>query len=91
MTLKSDAKFGERLTSGLENDRRNLANFHQSKQSLKVGTFIGSFIQSRKCMSLKFTGELRLMTMKNDSKFEKELTRQFKIDMRNLINFDPST
>ena len=42
-------------------------------------------------MSLKFTGELRLMTMKNDSKFEKELTRQFKIDMRNLINFDPST
>ena len=31
------------------------------------------------------------MTMKNDTKFEEELTCQFKIDMRNLTNFDPST
>ena len=31
------------------------------------------------------------MAMKNDAKFEEELTFQFKIDMRNLINFDPST
>ena len=30
------------------------------------------------------------MTMKNDAKIE-ELTCQFKIDMRNLTNFDPST
>ena len=42
-------------------------------------------------MSLKFTGELCVMTMKNDAKFEEELTCQFKIDMRNLTNFDPST
>ena len=42
-------------------------------------------------MSLKFTGELYGMTMKNDSKFEEELTCQFKIDVRNLSNFDPST
>ena len=42
-------------------------------------------------MNLKFTGELCVMTMKNDSEFEQELTRQFKIDMRNLTNFDPST
>ena len=42
-------------------------------------------------MSLKFTGELCVMTMKNDARFEEELTCQFKIDMRNLINFDPST
>ena len=40
-------------------------------------------------MSLKFTGELCVMTMKNDAKFEEELTCQFKIDM-NLMNFDPS-
>ena len=39
-----------------------------------------SFIQSRKCISLKFTGELCIMTMKNDSKFEEELTCRFKID-----------
>ena len=42
-------------------------------------------------MSLKFTGELCVMTMKNDAKFEKELACQFKIDMRNLTNFDPSS
>ena len=31
------------------------------------------------------------MTMKNDAKFEEELTFQFKIDMRNLTNFNQST
>ena len=31
------------------------------------------------------------MTMKSDAKIEEELTCQFKIDMRNLTNFDPST
>ena len=31
------------------------------------------------------------MAMTNDAKFEEELTCQFKIDMRNLMNFDPST
>ena len=42
-------------------------------------------------MSLKFTEELRLMTMKNGAKFEENLTCQFKINMTNLMNFDPST
>ena len=42
-------------------------------------------------MSLKFTGELCVMTMKNDAKIEEELTCQFKIDMTNLTNFDLST
>ena len=42
-------------------------------------------------MSLKLRGELCVMTMKNDAKFETELTCHLKIDMRNLINFDPST
>ena len=42
-------------------------------------------------MSLKFTGDLCVMTMKNDVKFEQELTGQFKIDMRNLTIFDSST
>ena len=36
-------------------------------------------------------GELCVMGMKNDSKLEEELTCQFKIDMRNLTNFDQST
>ena len=42
-------------------------------------------------MSLKSTEELCVMTMKNDPKFEEELTCHFKIDMRNLMNFDPNT
>ena len=49
------------------------------------------FIQSRKCMNLKFTGELCVMTVRNDATFEEEMTSQFKIDMINLMNFDPST
>ena len=31
------------------------------------------------------------MTMKKGAKFEEELTCRFKINMRNLTNFDPST
>ena len=42
-------------------------------------------------MSLKFTGEFCVITMKNDTKFEQKLTCQFKTDMRNLTNFDLST
>ena len=42
-------------------------------------------------MSLKSTEELCVMTMKNDAKFEEELTFHFKIGIRNLTKFDPST
>ena len=42
-------------------------------------------------MSLKFTGASCVMTMKTEAKIEEELTCQFKIDMRNLTNFDLST
>ena len=56
----------------------------------KLGLLLGSFIQSRKFMNLKFTGELCVMTMKNDAKFVEELTCQFKTDMKNLTNFDLS-
>ena len=31
------------------------------------------------------------MAMKNDVKFDEELTCHFKIDTKNLKNFDPST
>ena len=31
------------------------------------------------------------MTMKNDAKFDEDLTCQFKTDMRNLTNVNPST
>ena len=41
-------------------------------------------------MSLKLTGELFVMTTKNDAKLERQLTCRFKTD-RTLMNFDPST
>ena len=65
--------------------------FTRALKSIKIGTLMGRFVQSRKCMSLKFTEELCVMTMKNDTKFEEELACHFKIDMTNLINFDPTT
>ena len=41
MTLKSDAKFGEKLTCGSENDIRNLANFYQSTWKSQEWDFVG--------------------------------------------------
>ena len=66
---------------------RNLANFHQCTRKPKNWDFDG--IQSRNCMSLKFTEEL--CVMKDDAKFGDELTCRFKIDMMNLTKFDSST
>ena len=56
----------------------------------KSGIWWDPFIQRRKCMGLKFTEELWVMAMKNDAKFGEELTCCFKIEIRNLVNFDPS-
>ena len=91
MMLESDAKFEEKVTCGLEKDMKNLTNFHQNTQVSKLGLLLGLCIQSRKCMSIKFTRVLHVMKMKNDTKFEKELTCMFKIDIKNLTNFDLST
>ena len=57
----------------------------------KLGLCWNPLVQSRNCMSLKFTEELCVMTMKNDTKIEEKLTSRFKIDMMNLTKFDPST
>ena len=39
MMLESDAKFEEKVTCGLENDMKNLANFHQSAQKYQNWDF----------------------------------------------------
>ena len=92
MTLRSDAKFEEKLTYVLENDRRNSAVFHQSTQKSHNWDFDGIFfIQSRKWVNLKFTEELCVMAIKNDVTFGDELTCCFKIGRMNLTNFDPNT
>ena len=57
----------------------------------KLGLWWDLLIERKNCKSLKFVEELWVMTMKNGPKFEEELTCDFKIDMGNLTNFDPST
>ena len=92
MALNIDTTFEGKLTCAFKSDLKNLANFHQSMfESLKIGTWWDPFIQSRKCMCSKFREEFCVKTLKNDAKFEEEFTCQFKIDMRNLTNFDRST
>ena len=54
MTLESDAKFEEKLTFGLENNIKNLANVHQStRASLKIRTLMGFFCPKLKIFELK--------------------------------------
>ena len=50
---------------------------------------MGSFYQIKKMYELKINRGV--MCHDNDAKFEKQLTCQFKTDMRNLLNFDQST
>ena len=47
----------------------------------KLGIWWHHFVRSLKFMSLKFTGQLCVMLMKNNAKIEEELTYQFKIDI----------
>ena len=49
------------------------------------------FCLKLKMYEFKNYRELCVMAMANDTKFGEELTCQFKIDMRNLTNFDLST
>ena len=44
MTLKSDTKFKEKLTCGMENDMRNLANFYQSTRKSQKRDLDGIFL-----------------------------------------------
>ena len=44
MTLESDANILEKLTCVLENDMRNLANFHQSNQKCQNWDFDGMLL-----------------------------------------------
>ena len=91
MILESDAKFEEKWLLVWKMTWRIWQTFTWAHKVSKLGLLLDPFIQSRQSMSLKFTRVLCVMTMKNDTKFVKELTCLFKIDMRNLTNFDLST
>ena len=90
MTLEIDAKFEENLTCGLENKMRNLAKFHQSISKSQNWDFDGILLcKVENLLAQNLQGSY--MRMKNDTKIEEEVTCQFKVDMKNLMNFDPGT
>ena len=53
MTLKSDAKFEEKLTLGSKNDMRNLVNFHSTTQKSRNFTSMGYFCPNFMSFELK--------------------------------------
>ena len=65
--LKSDLKFEEKQSYGLENDTRNLVNVYQNSQNQGFDEIL-------------FSKKLFIMTINNDAKFKEELTCRFKID-----------
>ena len=83
MTLKSDAKFEEKLTLGSKKGVRNLLNFNaRSGKSQDLHLDVLLLFEPK-----KYRG---VMCHKNDAKFEKELTCALKNDMRNLASFNES-
>ena len=81
---KTDLRFGKWL--------EKFAKF--SPELLKVSKLVPSLdflVQDRKCKTLKFPEKLCVMTLKNDEKAGEVLTCRFKIDIRNLTNFESST
>ena len=70
MTLKSDAKFKEKLTCGLKYDMRNLLNFHPTIQKSENFTSMGYFCPKYMRFELKNTEKVSFMTQDNDAKFE---------------------
>ena len=82
MTMKNDAKFEKQSTCW------NLTNFDLSTEnSEKCALYLAPFEVSIQCLSQKSTEELCFVTLKNDAKFEEELTYRFKISMWCLMNF----
>ena len=75
MTLKSYAKFEKKEELWFEKWFEKFGKFSSEHLKMsKLRFWWDPFVQSRKCMSLKFTEELSLVAMKNDAKFEEELT-----------------
>ena len=54
----------------------------------KLGLWWDPFVQSRKGMTLKFTEELCVITMKNNAKFEEELTCHWLVENIKKLLFD---
>ena len=71
MTLKSGAKFKEKLTCGFKYDMMNLVNFNPTTQKPENLTLMGSFCPKYLRFELKKNAEkLFFMILNSDAKFE---------------------
>ena len=82
MTMKKNAKGEEKLICCFKSDR-NLVNFDLSAP--RYITF--ELLTNRGIMAQR----IYVMAMKNDAKFEEELSCCLKADMMNLTHFNSST
>ena len=69
-TLKSDAKFKEKLTYGFKYGMRKMVNFHPTNQKSENFPSMGPFYTKYIRFELKNTEELSFMTLNSDAKFE---------------------
>ena len=91
MKLKRDAKFEKKPDLLLRKWKEEFGKFSPEHWKVsKLELWWDPFVQSRKCMSLKFTEKLCGMTMKNDTKIEEDFTCRFNTDIRNFTNFEPN-
>ena len=83
MTLKSDAKFKEKLTCDFKYDMRNLVNFYPTTQKSENFFSMALFFQNMQGLRYKNKEELSFMTLKSDAKLNKSRPCGFK----NWVNF----
>ena len=69
ITLKSDAKFEEKMTLASKNVMRNLVNFNESSVKSEIYTLMCEFCQKYIMFEPKNTENLCVITLKIDTKF----------------------
>ena len=91
MALNIDAKFEEKLTFAFKNDIRNLGSFRQSTWKSQNVDFWILLNPKYKMYEVRIYRGIICNDNEKDAKLEEELTCRFKIEMRTLMNFNPST
>ena len=92
MTMKSDAKFEEKLICCFKNDKKMVKSV-LSTQNLKMFTSIGSFCTKYITFDLKRTERIfedisrYFMTLKSHAKFEENLSCGLENNIRKMVNF----
>ena len=84
-------KIWKKLTRGLENDMWNLANFDKNNWKCQNWDFDRILLSKIENAELKHYRGVMCNDTEEWKKLKEELTRCFKIDIRNLTNFDSST